>query len=201
MAPMGSETPGGSDGSATPPDDFNRLGDLLRLVEDLPVGEARSTGLAEPALERDGSARSVAAAWADVVGTEVAANARPVHLQRGRLVVSTSSSVWAQTLQLMSEAVLAGLRERVGPGVVERVVFRHAGWEERPQRPAGDEDEAGKTVGAGPAVEKGGAPALTEDETEALAAVERLDMPAALRDTVRKAMRAAFVRGEQDSVR
>ena len=43
------------------------------------------------------------------VGPEVAANARPVQLRDGRLVVTTSSSAWAQTLQLMSPMVVERL--------------------------------------------------------------------------------------------
>ena len=67
--------------------------------------------------------------WADVVGAEVADNARPVQLREGRLVVTTSSSAWAQTLQSMSPMVIARLNERLGDGVVEKAVFRHAGWD------------------------------------------------------------------------
>lgn len=186
---------------ADPPDDFSRLGDLLLAVEDPLVGAARPGGLPETSFDRDAAARAVAAVWADVVGAEVAANARPVHLQRGRLVVSTSSSVWAQTLQLMSEAVLAGLKERVGAGVVERVVFRHAGWEERPRGAAGLECPAGAAAAESRRPERDSARSLSDEEAEALAALERLEMPPDLRDAVRRAMRAAFVRGEQDSVR
>ena len=46
----------------------------------------------------------------------MAGNARPVQLRDGRLVVTTSSSAWAQTLQLMSEMVRARLNERLGDG-------------------------------------------------------------------------------------
>jgi hypothetical protein len=67
--------------------------------------------------------------WADVVGAEIAANARPAQLRDGRLVVTTSSSAWAQTLQLMSEMIIARLNERLGEGAVQKAVFRHAGWE------------------------------------------------------------------------
>jgi hypothetical protein len=71
----------------------------------------------------------LAAVWADAVGSEVAANARPAQLRDGRLVVSTSSSAWAHTLQLMSPMVVDKLNERLGEGAVKKAVFRLAGWD------------------------------------------------------------------------
>ena len=126
--------------------DFNRLGDLL------PAGNEGAPGAIGPGEAREGSSgagssrqtpmsgaaddrgaelnRLLAAVWADVVGPEVAANAKPVQLREGRLVVTTSSSAWAQTLQLMSEIVIARLNERLGEAAVKKAVFRHAGWED-----------------------------------------------------------------------
>ena len=48
-------------------------------------------------------------------------------------MVSTSSSVWAHTLQYMSDDLVARLNKRLGPGSVKQIAFRHAGWEERPR--------------------------------------------------------------------
>ena len=126
--------------------DFNRLGDLL------PAGNEGAPGAIGPGEAREGSSgagssrqtpmsgaaddraadlnRLLAAVWADVVGAEVAGNAKPVQLRDGRLVVTTSSSAWAQTLQLMSEMVIARLNERLGEAAVKKAVFRHAGWED-----------------------------------------------------------------------
>lgn len=97
--------------------DFDRLGDLL------PEGRPGNG----PAAGDPG--RRLAAVWADAVGAEVAANARPVQFRDGRLVVTTSSSAWAQTLQLMSPILVARLNERIGEAIVTRAVFRHAGWD------------------------------------------------------------------------
>ena len=66
--------------------------------------------------------------WEKVVGVEVAKNARPLHLRRGRLSVATSSPAWAQTLQLMSGRVISGVNEALGVEVVRDISFRHAGW-------------------------------------------------------------------------
>jgi hypothetical protein len=134
--------------------DLTRVGDLLPGALGAPAPGAPGAepgGSAPPAGDAPVTARGpagevglgqdlsrvVALVWPDVVGPEVAANAHPVQLRRRRLVVSASSSVWAQTLQLMSGAILERMNERLGPGSVEEVVFRHAGWEERPRRYAG----------------------------------------------------------------
>lgn len=204
-------------------DDFSLVGELLpwadgssgNVVERPDCaglsGGARPGSIAPRGVEEP--ARLVATVWPDVVGEEVAANARPVYLQRGRLVVSTSSSAWAQTLQLMGGAIVERLRERLGAGLVEQAVFRHAGWEGRPPAsagpapivavPAGSRDgsegphgEAGAGVGgdAGRAYSQG----LSREQKEALTAVERLDLPDDLRSKIVRSMRAAFVRGGQD---
>jgi hypothetical protein len=138
--------------------DFDRLGSLLPSAGDISGGTggagasrtaagtggasaargagaadagegARAGGAARAGAEADLSQR-LAAVWPEAMGAEVAANAKPVQFRDGRLVVTTSSSAWAQTLQLMSEMVVARLNERLGPGAVGKAVFRHAGWED-----------------------------------------------------------------------
>jgi hypothetical protein len=111
--------------------DFARIGDLLPPGSEGAAAARPAAGTAPDARGSDLS-RRLAAVWAEVVGDEVAANARPVQLRDGRLVVTTSSSAWAQTLQLMSEMVRARLNERLGDRAIDRVVFRHAGWEGSP---------------------------------------------------------------------
>lgn len=197
--------------------DLQRLGDLLGDTygtlagEGGPVlstrapaggrgpGQRTGSGLLGAPDDPSGPAagRLISAVWPDVVGSEVAANARPVQLKRARLVVSVSSSAWAQSLQFMGAAIVAGLNERLGRQVVEEIAFRHAGWEDRPSagtaaRPSAGGDERGPGE---PRV------ALTAEQAAALAEVEGLDLSPELRDRIVRAMRAAFVRGQQDSVR
>ncbi|OFW65711.1 MAG: hypothetical protein A2Y74_09685, partial [Actinobacteria bacterium RBG_13_63_9] len=140
-------------------------------------------------------ARRLALVWVDVVGAEVAANARPVQLRKGRLTVSASSSVWAHTLQYMGEDMKTRLNERLGPGTIEQIAFRHAGWEERPRR---EQSELGAVEQTRPTALPKAFPA---QQKEALARLAELDLPPAIREQIAKAMKAAFVRGEQDSVR
>jgi hypothetical protein len=101
--------------------DFERLGSLLPSV----------LGRGMPAERR------LVTVWPEVVGTEVARNAQPRTLRGGRLVVATSSSVWAQTLQHMAGDILPRLNEVLAAGVdgqteavvIREVIFRPAGWD------------------------------------------------------------------------
>jgi hypothetical protein len=179
-------------------EDFARLGDLLGEACELPALRAASGGARSPEepIGTAGSApqdpaRLLALVWPEVVGPEVAANARPEQLKRGRLVASASSTVWAQTLQFMSDAIMARLNERLGAGAVTEVVFRHAGWEERPRAGRGGRSTAGRSR----------AVALSADQEAALERVNALSLPPDVREQITRAMKAVFGRGEQDSVR
>jgi hypothetical protein len=194
------------------PDDFDRLGDLLEeSIRVLPppadpggpagdgtrlVGPPRSrrTAAAPRGSGRD-PARELALAWPDVVGEKVAANTRPVQLRQGRLVVSASSSAWAQTLQFMSTTIMARLNDRLGEGTVQQVAFRHAGWEQHPRGQPGE----GSALGDGAVPNQEGA--LSADEQAALAGVKELGLAPELERRITRAMRAAFVRGQQEYVR
>jgi hypothetical protein len=222
------------------PQDFDRLGDLL------PPGAGGATaGTASVGAPAPGAAPSVAAGavpgrplpgddlnqrlvavWPEVVGAEVAANARPVQLRDGRLVATTSSSAWAQTLQLMSPMIVAGLNERLGAETIDRAVFRHAGWDnfasitptkaaaqaakERPpgRRTSGTRpSEAAAPAGASPAEPATEAAAgragydaqgFSGEEQRALEDLELLPLAPAVKERIREAMRAGFVRARQD---
>ncbi len=217
-----------SGGRSDPGAEFARLGDLLPPeAGGAPVPSSGSDGLAAAGSPNAGDdvSRRAASVWAEVVGPEVAANARPVQLRDGRLVVTTSSSAWAQTLQLMSTMVVAGLNERLGSDAVKKAVFRHAGWDPAweggslrslegpaPPSPAADGGlcAAEKVSSIDPALDSAGSPTggssqeegvLSAEEKEALEEVERLELPPSVRDAIREAMKAGFVRAKQDSAR
>ena len=65
----------------------------------------------------------IKAAWAEVVGEDVAANSRPHELVRDGLLVVTRSGAWSQQLTFLGERILAALRERTGLQL-ERLRFR-----------------------------------------------------------------------------
>jgi Dna[CI] antecedent, DciA len=213
--------------------DFERLGDLLPSGGEAaggrpPEGGGSADGSAEGNRQAAAVCRQVAEVWEDTVGAEIAANARPVQLREGRLVVTTSSSAWSQSLQLMSELVLARLNARLGPGAVKKAVFRHAGWEEFPVAAAAPVPAPTTTTGAGPRRPAAGRrrsrtpsdaqpsaagdtlsdtsprfdPAgLSDEERRALAELDELPVAAAVKEIIRGAMLAGFVRARQDSGR
>jgi hypothetical protein len=196
--------------------DFARLGDLM------PAGEAGAVAPDPPqaavssGLTASDLSRRLAAVWVEAVGAEIAANARPVQFREGRLVVTTSSSAWAQTLHAMSEMVVTRVNQQLGDEAVKRAVFRHAGWEDlSPVRPKAGAETAGRVAASSPPVpanagpagvvaSEPGAPAgtdvagLTDDERRALADLEALPLDPVVKDTIRDAMTAGFVRARQD---
>jgi len=70
-------------------------------------------------------------AWREAVGPTIAAEATPVSERDGTLVVSCSSAVWAQELDLMQTDLLARLNAELGEQIVRSARFRadgrHAG--------------------------------------------------------------------------
>ncbi len=190
--------------------DFDQLGDLLPEACEVvgssaegrgrPAGrgaagrgtEGRSDGGRVPKRLQSQLARAVGEAWPVVVGPEVAENASPIQLKNGTLVVSTSSSVWADTLQYMSVDLAARLNQRLGEELIQRMVFRNAGWEERTANSSG----RAETVRA-----ESSRDGLTPEQEQALAEVQESDLPPALRESAIRAMRAAFARSERNPVR
>jgi hypothetical protein len=175
------------------PAEFDRLGDLIvGACGPPPSPLAAADAACDQAGGRGGGtrdpARLLGLLWTEMVGDEVAANARPVQLRQGRLVVTTSSSAWAQSLQLMSSAIVARVNDRLGEPTVDTVIFRHAGWEGRGGQAArSDSSRAGG--GAPP-------PALLSAEEEAvLAEVRTLGLEPRLEETIVRALRASFARG------
>jgi len=80
---------------------------------------ARSIGMAGP-----GPLRGVFGRWAEVVGEQVAAHARPVSLRDGTLVVAVDQPGWATQLRFLETDLVRRLAEVAGDGVVARVEVR-----------------------------------------------------------------------------
>lgn len=63
-------------------------------------------------------------AWMKALSPRIVSNARPVRLERGVLTVHTTTSTWANSLQLESESLIAKLAHKA-PGVrLRKLVFR-----------------------------------------------------------------------------
>jgi len=70
------------------------------------------------------SLRNVFGYWADVVGEQIAAHARPVSLRDGTLVVAVDQPGWATQLRFLEADLVKRLSEVAGDGVVARVEVR-----------------------------------------------------------------------------
>jgi len=85
--------------------------------------------------------QSLISCWADIVGDVVAAQTRPLTVQRGVLRVATASSAWAQNLIFERQRILAKLNA-VLPYTLEDIRFSTAQWESKPLlRPTGSEEQ------------------------------------------------------------
>ena len=59
--------------------------------------------------------------WPDAVGAAIAQRARPVAERVGVLTISCESSLWAQELDLMSEAILERINQDLRSGQIARL--------------------------------------------------------------------------------
>src|SRR5437879_13767697 len=71
-----------------------------------------------------GSLSGLFARWADIVGPQLAAHARPLSLSSGVLVVAVTEPGWATQLTYLESELLGRFRDALGDGVVERVEVR-----------------------------------------------------------------------------
>lgn len=159
--------------------ELERVGDLARGID----------------LNSKSRAARISNLWEQIVGTESARNSGPRQLRGRRLTVATSSSVWAQSLQMISERIRQRLNEALGEEAVDEIVFRPAGWD-----PGGGADGPralrADPPGAPPEGRSRKAPErpLTAEEEAAVAAVEREACDADLGRVIAAAMRASLAR-------
>ena len=71
-----------------------------------------------------GSLSGVFGHWADIVGPDLAAHARPLSLASGVLLVGVSEPAWATQLRYLESELVGRFREVLGDGVVDRVEVR-----------------------------------------------------------------------------
>jgi predicted nucleic acid-binding Zn ribbon protein len=62
--------------------------------------------------------------WADIVGPQLAAHARPLSLASGVLVVAVTEPAWATQLTYLESELLGRFKDALGGGVVDRVEVR-----------------------------------------------------------------------------
>jgi len=71
-----------------------------------------------------GSLSGLFGRWAEIVGPQLAAHARPLSLSSGVLVVAVTEPGWATQLTYLEAELLGRFREALGEGVVDRVEVR-----------------------------------------------------------------------------
>lgn len=71
------------------------------------------------------------ACWFDIVGPAVAAQTRPVSVQRQVLQVATSGAAWAQNLSFERQRILQKLNSRLGTSYKD-IRFSTAQWQRSP---------------------------------------------------------------------
>jgi len=71
-----------------------------------------------------GSLSGLFGRWAEIVGPQLAAHARPLSLSSGVLVVAVTEPAWATQLTFLEGELLGRFREALGDGVVDRVEVR-----------------------------------------------------------------------------
>ncbi|MBV9410005.1 MAG: DUF721 domain-containing protein [Acidimicrobiia bacterium] len=71
-----------------------------------------------------GSLSGVFGHWADIVGPQLAAHAKPLSLASGVLLVGVTEPAWATQLRYLESELVGRFREVLGDGVVDRVEVR-----------------------------------------------------------------------------
>jgi predicted nucleic acid-binding Zn ribbon protein len=71
-----------------------------------------------------GSLSGVFGHWADIVGPQLAAHARPLSLSDGVLLVAVTEPAWATQIRYLETELVGRFREVLGGGVVDRVEVR-----------------------------------------------------------------------------
>jgi hypothetical protein len=114
----------------------------------------------------------IAAAWAEIVGRNVAAHSEPIELNGTTLLVATRSSAWSQQLQLLSPEILRAVLTLWDGAEVKRLAFRSGGLR-RSVRRSGAPRVAGAAAGSPGRLERGN-DRLEEPAADAAEALARL---------------------------
>lgn len=86
-----------------------------------PIGDAIDTYLRRQGLSGASMIAAVVKAWPEVVGNEVANQARPRRIEGDALVVEVTHAAWATQLAFLSQRILSGLEGALGKPVAKRI--------------------------------------------------------------------------------
>jgi hypothetical protein len=114
---------------------------------------------------------AIGSRWPELVGGSVAANSRPLKIERGVLTVVTRSSAWSQQLSFLAERILTSIATTVPAAGVERLTFKVGRLAAPRSRPAaaapGSGGQGGRLAAFEPAVDTAAAVARFRARVEA----------------------------------
>jgi predicted nucleic acid-binding Zn ribbon protein len=105
-----------------------------RRPDPQPLGAAIDGLLADQGWRRRVAVGGVFGRWAQIVGADLAAHARPDSFADGELVVITDSTAWATQLRLLAGELVRRVNAELGDGTVRRVRVRGPGGDAGPRR-------------------------------------------------------------------
>ncbi len=95
-----------------------------RTDDPQPLGTAIDGLLADQGWQQRAAVGGAFGRWAQIVGTDLAAHARPESFADGELVVVADSTAWATQLRLLAGQLVRRLNAELGDGTVRRVRVR-----------------------------------------------------------------------------
>jgi hypothetical protein len=105
-----------------------------------PIGDLLERYFREQGQEQRFSELKVFSEWDNVVGEVISANARPVSVNQGHLVVAVRNSMWLTELGFDEKKYRNKLNRLLGKGVIKSISFRLGQLPER-EKPAGREPQ------------------------------------------------------------
>ena len=88
------------------------------------LGDVLGIEVAKRGWDRTLSVASVTGDWEQIVGPQVAQHCPIESFEGGTLIARADSTAWAQQLQILLPHIHRRIDERVGPGIVEKVIVR-----------------------------------------------------------------------------
>lgn len=96
----------------------------MRSNRTLRIGELLEQLLKQPKYRQGIRGAQVKLHWEEIVGPELAARARPVKLDKGRLTVQCDHDVWRTELAYLKPEILKRIAEVEGRGVVKEIFLK-----------------------------------------------------------------------------
>jgi predicted nucleic acid-binding Zn ribbon protein len=94
------------------------------MADPRPLGDGLDQVLRSLGAPKASALRTVFTEWHLVVGADIAAHAKPLSLEEGRLLIGVDEPGWATQLRYLNVEILSQLAAALGEGVVTRIDVR-----------------------------------------------------------------------------